>query len=66
MSRDDSPGAISLQLSLDVIFPGVVVVLIELGKGWGSWGVGLIKRHACDVWGASWDDWEAKGRLGRL
>ena len=45
MSRDDSPGAISLQLGLDVILPGVIVVLIELGEGWGSWGVGLVCRH---------------------
>ena len=34
-----------MQLGLDVILPGVVVVLIELGVGWGGWGVGLISRH---------------------
>ena len=34
-----------LQLGLDVIFPGVVVVLIELGEGWGGWGVGVVCRH---------------------
>ena len=45
-SRDDSPGAISLQLGLDVILPGVVVVLIELGEGWGGWGVGVVCRHS--------------------
>ena len=55
-----------MQLGLDIILSGVVVVLIELGEGWSSWGVGLIKRHVYDVWGASWDDWEAEGRLGRL
>ena len=46
MSRDDSPGAISLQLGLDVILPGVVVVLIELGEGWGGWGVGVVCIHS--------------------
>ena len=34
-----------MQLGLDVILPGVVVVLIELGEGWGGWGVRLISRH---------------------
>ena len=34
-----------MQLGLDVILPGVVVVLIELGEGWGGWGVGLVCRH---------------------
>ena len=55
-----------MQLGLDVEFPGVIIVLIEPGEGWSGWGVGHASRHACDVWGASWDDWEAKGRLGRL
>ena len=35
-----------MQLGLDVILPGVVVVLIELGEGWGGWGVGVVCRHS--------------------
>ena len=34
-----------MQLGLDVILPGVVVVLIELGEGWSGWSVGLVCRH---------------------
>ena len=43
---DDAPSRIALKQSLDVILPGVVVVLIELGEGWGGWGVGVVCGHS--------------------
>ena len=44
-TRDNSPGAISLQERLDVKFPGVVVVLTEFGEVRGVWGDLVVLRH---------------------
>ena len=35
-----------MQLGLNVILLGVIVVLIGLGEGWGGWGVGVVCRHS--------------------